>query len=241
MMKYRTAAALAGAAMAIILAGTGVAQETNAVFYGVQMEEMEYRYGDQDEKLFVWDGDLIIGTDELKIRWLSKAEYDTDADEFDSLENQLVAQVPISDFFDLKGGVRLDTPAGPDRWYGVLGISGLAPQWFEVDADFFLSETGDTSARLDIEYELLLTNRWILTPSVELDVAFSDDPEIGVGSGFSSAELGLRLSYDLVDRAVSPYLGIVYEQTFGDTADFARAEGEDTKTWYGVLGVKLRF
>jgi copper resistance protein B len=49
------------------------------------------------------------------------------------------------------------------------------------------------------------------------------------------------LSYDLVDRAVSPYFGVAYERMFGDTADFAEAEGEDTEAWFAVVGVKLRF
>jgi len=83
--------------------------------------------------------------------------------------------------------------------------------------------------RLDAEYELLLTNRLTLTPSADLDVAFSDDEKMGVGSGFSSAEVGLRLSYDILDRTLSPYIGVVWERKFGETADFAREEGEDVE------------
>ena len=51
-------------------------------------------------------------------------------------------------------------------------FTGLAPQWFEGDADVFLSETGDASARMDVEYELLLTKYLILTPSAEVNIAF---------------------------------------------------------------------
>ena len=149
--------------------------------------------------------------------------------------------MPISTFFDAKGGVRLDTPKGTDRWYGVLGISGLAPQWFEVDADLFFSEAGEASARLDIEYELLITNRLILTPSADINVAFSDDTEIGIKAGLTSAEAGLRLSYDLIDRAVSPYLGLVYERKLGNTADLADEEGEDIEGWRAVIGTRIVF
>ena len=164
-----------------------------------------------------------------------------DAVKFETLENRLVLQAPVSTFFDVKGGVRLDTQKGPDRWYGVLGVTGLAPQWFEIDADFFVSETGDTSARLDVEYELLLTNRLILTPSTDINVAFSDDPEIGIGAGISSIEVGARFSYDLIDRSLSPYFGFVYERKLGQTADFARDEGEDTEGWRAVIGTKFMF
>ena len=107
--------------------------------------------------------------------------------------------------------------------------------------DLFVSETGDLSTRFDVEYELLLTNRLILTPSAEVDIAFSEDSEIGIGSGLSSAEIGLRLSYDVLDRSISPYAGVVYERAFGGTADFARRDGEDTETWFGVVGMKLLF
>jgi copper resistance protein B len=135
----------------------------------------------------------------------------------------------------MKAGFRVDTPNGPDRSYSVLGLSGLAPQWFEIDADFFVSEKGDTSARLDAEYELLITNRLILTPSAEINVAFSGDHEIGVGSGISDIEAGMRLSYDLIDRRLSPYFGVVYERKFGQTEDLAKAEGEDLKDGVQLL------
>ena len=232
--------AMAGLAAAL-LATPALAQETNLIFYGVQMEELEYRQGDTGQNLFVWDGDAFVGTDTLKLRWLGEGEYDTAGAALEKMENRLVVQTPVSDFFDLKAGVRLDSPKGPDRWYGVIGVAGLAPQWIEIDADLFVSETGDVSARLDAEYELLLTNRLILTPSAKIDAALSSDREIGVGSGLSSIELGLRLSYDIVDRTVSPYIGVAFERKFGRTRDFARDEGEDTSAWFAVIGTKLMF
>lgn len=224
-----------------ILSPPASAQETDFYFWGVQFEELEYRLGDTGEELGVWNGDAFFGNDELKLRWLGQGEYDLKASKFEKLENRLVLQTPVSDFFDVKAGVRLDTPKGESRWYGVVGLTGLAKQWVEVDADMFLSEKGDASARLDAEYELLLTNRVILTPSADLNVAFSDDREMGVGRGFSSAELGLRLSYDLVDRTVAPYIGAVWERKFGRTADFARDEGEDVEAWLFAVGIRVMF
>lgn len=219
---------------------TGQAAE-GRTYYGFQAEQFEYRLGDENEKRLVWDADAFWGTDELKLRWQGEGERDLDADINEGLENRLVLQTPISDFFDAKAGVRLDTPTGTDRWYGTVGIMGLAPQWIEVDADLFVSETGDGSARLDLEYEGLITNRVILTPSIELNAAFSEDREIEVGTGISSAEIGLRLSYDLIDRSVAPYIGVSYERKFGDTADFAKEDGEDFEATYIVTGLRLMF
>jgi len=209
--------------------------------WGVQFEELEYRYSDDDEELGVWSADFFYGTDDLKVRWLTKGEYAIEEQAYEGLENQLVAQVPISDFFDAKAGVRFDTPEGPDRTYAVLGITGLAPQWFEIDANLYVSEEGDTSAGLDAEYEVLLTNYWILSAAVDATVAFSEDREIGVGKGLVSTETGVRLSYDLVDRAFSPYIGVVHERKYGDTADLAEAEGGSTEDWFAVIGARIAF
>lgn len=209
--------------------------------WGAQFEEFEYRYSDDDEELGVWSGDFFYGTDELKGRWLTKGEYSIEEQAYEKLENQLVAQTPVSDFFDAKAGLRFDTPEGPDRTYAVLGITGLAPHWFEIDANLYVSKDGDTSAELDAEYELLLTNHWILAAALDASVAFSEDREIGVGKGLVSTETGIRLSYDLIDRSFSPYVGVVHERKYGDTADFAKAEGGNVEDWFAVVGARLSF
>ena len=230
-----------GVILSTLSISPSLAQQKGLLIYGLQLEELEFRRGDEGEELFAWNGDAFVGTDEVKLRWLGEGEYDNTTSKFEGLENRLVLQWPISPFFDIKAGFRVDTPNGPDRSYSVLGLTGLAPQWFEIDADFFVSEKGDTSARLDAEYELLITNRLILTPSAEINVAFSGDHEIGVGSGISDIEAGMRLSYDLIDRRLSPYFGVVYERKFGQTEDLAKAEGEDFEGWRAVVGTKFMF
>lgn len=210
-------------------------------YWGAQFEELEYRYSDADEELGVWSGDAFYGDDTLKLRWLSKGEYAIEDRAWEKLENQLLVQTPVSDFFDAKAGVRFDTPEGPDRTYVVLGLTGLAPQWFEVDASLYLSDEGDTSAEFDAEYELLITNHLILSAVLDAMVAFSEDREIGVGKGLVSTETGLRLRYDVIGRAFSPYVGVVHERKYGETADFARAEGGGTEDWLAVIGARIGF
>ncbi|WP_228160658.1 MULTISPECIES: copper resistance protein B [Marinobacter] len=214
---------------------------TARYFWGIQFEEFEYRYSDSDEEVASWDGDAFYGTDELKLRWLGKGEYGIDERAYETLENQLVLQTPISDFFDAKAGVRVDTPEGPDRTYGVLGIAGLAPYWFEIDASLYFGEGGQAMTELDVEYEWLLTNRWIVNMGLDATYAFSEDRAIGIGRGLSSTELGLRLSYDLIDRTLSPYVGVVHEKAYGDTRDLAREDAESTEEWYAVAGVRWMF
>ena len=241
MKQFFHSAALAVVLFPVLFVSAGYAQSASPTVYGLQIEEFERRWGDQNERVNVWNADGFVGNDEVRLRWLSEGEYDDIANKFENLENRFVAQIPVSTFFDVKGGVRLDRPKGENRNYGVLGLTGLAPQWFEIDADLFYSNKGKWSARFDAEYELLITNRLILTPSADINYAFSDDTGIELKSGFSSLELGARLSYDLVDRMFSPYVGVVYESKLGSTADYLRDEGEDTKSWFGVVGLKMMF
>ncbi|ROU00462.1 copper resistance protein B [Marinobacter sp. R17] len=213
--------------------------QTAKYFWGVQFEELEYRYSNDDEELGAWDGSAYYGSDELKFRWRTKGEYLADDNTLESLENHFLLQTPVSDFFDLKAGVRADTPEDENRTYGVLGIAGLAPYWFEIDADLYISNKGKASTELDLEYELLFTNRLSLSLGLDATVAFSEDRDIGVGKGLSSTELGARLRYDLVDRLFSPYIGIVNERVYGDTRKLA---GEDSgEDWFAVVGAQIVF
>lgn len=209
--------------------------------WGVEIGELEYRYSDSDEELGIWDADIFYGNDDLKFLWISAGEYAIEEQAYEGLENQLLSQVPISEFFDARAGVRFDTPEGPDRTYAVLGVVGLAPQWIEVEANLYLSDESNASAGLEAEYELLLTNYWILAATVEATLAFDEDREIGVGQGLVSTETGLRLSYDLIDRSFSPYIGVVHERVYGDTADLAQAEGGGTEDWFAVVGARISF
>lgn len=228
--------AVALAVSAVLVVARPVIAEP--LIWGIQVEQAERRF-DEGSDIHAWDFDALVGTDELKVVWRGEAEYLVRDSRFETLENQLRVQTPVSEFFDAVAGVRVDTPRGEDRVYGVLGFHGLAPQWFEIDADLFLGET--PFLRFEAEYEGLITNRIILTPSIELDVPLADDEKLGVGALGVTLEIGARLSYDLVDRAVSPYVGVHYERSFGETSSLARQEGEQVDNLYFVIGTKLFF
>lgn len=231
---------LAAAVLAALALPAAAQEKAPLVFWGFQGEQFEYR-ASADDDVLAWDFDAFVGTDDLRFLWRSEAEYLPGPDAFEALENQARLETPVSTFFNVAAGVRLDTPEGEERAYGVVGLHGLAPQWFEVDADLFVSEDGDPSLRFDAEYEGLITNRLILRPALEVNLPFTDDEEAGVGAGAPTIEVGLRLSYDLIDRTLAPYVGIHYERAFGETADLIRDEGEDAGQLFGVVGVRLLF
>ena len=222
------------------LAVPAVAEEMDDdLFTLVLIDQLEYR-AQKGSDLVVWEGQARIGNDDHKVALKSRGEYTLDTDKFASAEFQLLYLRPFDDFVDVQFGLRHDVKPEPTRSYAVVGLNGLAPQWFEVDASAFLSERGDASARLEAEYDILLTQRLVLQPTAELNVALSDDRPTGVGAGVGDVELGLRLRYEIA-REFAPYIGVNWERKLGKTARFARDEGEDTNTLAGVVGIRLFF
>ncbi len=140
----------------------------------------------------------------------------------------------VSRWWDVVAGVRQDFRPGDPQTWAAAGIQGLAPYWFEIEATGYVGAGGRTHARFEAEYDLLLTNRLVLQPLVELEVYGKADPERAIGAGLSSIEAGLRLRYE-IRRELAPYVGLVWDRKLFGTADFARREGED------VGGAKLAF
>lgn len=206
--------------------------------WSMSTDTLEYRMG-ATENSFVWGIEAWVGNDELRFVWKSEGTK-IEGGNVEEMDNQLRLQKPISEFFDGFVGLAASTPDDePERYYGVFGVTGLAPQWFDVEAALFASKYPYIGA--EIEYEGLITNRLILTPSLEVTLPLADDPDRETVKGGSSAELGLRLSYDLIGRSVSPYIGVNYERSFGGTADILRLHGHDVDAVTTVIGVNFAF
>ena len=146
----------------------------------------------------------------------------------------------ISRWWDVVAGVRHDFRPGPGQAWLAVGIQGLAPQWFEVEATAYFGRAGRTHARFEVEYEMLLTNRLILQPLVEAELYGKSDPVRGIGAGLSSIDAGLRLRYE-VRREFAPYVGLTFHRALFGTADFARADGEDVGRMRFAMGVRAWF
>jgi len=146
----------------------------------------------------------------------------------------------VSRWWDVVAGLRQDVRPGDPQTWVALGIQGLAPYWFEVEATGYLGAGGRTRAQFEVEYDLLLTNRLILQPVVALELYGKRDPERGVGAGLSSLETGLRLRYE-IRRELAPYIGLTWGRKLFGTADLARAEGEDVGGARLAVGVRTWF
>lgn len=186
---------------------------------------------------FRWDAEAWYGGDLNRL--VVKTEGAGAGGEVEEAEVQVLYSRAVSPMFDLQAGVRHDLEPGSRTW-ATVGFEGMTPYWIDVEGAVFVSDRGDLAARLEGSYDLRLTQRLILQGRAEAELSAQDIPAAGVGSGFSEAELGLRLRYE-VRRNFAPYVGVVHERRFGQTADFARAAGEPASETRFVMGLRAWF
>ncbi|MEP7221771.1 MAG: copper resistance protein B [Novosphingobium sp.] len=146
----------------------------------------------------------------------------------------------VGPWFNLEAGVRHDFNPGPQRTYAVLGLEGLAPYWIEVEGQLLVSNKGEVHARLAASHDMRITQKLILQPDVEVNVAFQDVPALGIGGGIERIEAGARLRYQVTPE-LAPYLGVHWEGKLGGSARAARAAGERPSAVSAVAGVRFWF
>ena len=238
-MKKLLLGTVVGLPLGLAFASVAMAEPgVSPTVWSVRTDKLEYRVGDE-ENSFAWEFEAWTGNDELRLVWNSEGTR-IKGGIFEELDNQIRLQKPITDFFDGFIGVAASTPDSlPERYYGAFGVTGLAPQWFDVEAALYVSQYPYIGA--EVEYEGLITNRLILVPSIEASFPLADDSARKIDAGGAAVELGLRLSYDLIGRSVSPYIGVNYERAFGGTADILRDNGNQVDEVAGVIGINLMF
>lgn len=185
-----------------------------------------------------WEARGWVGTDMHKL-WL-RSEGERVRGHTESADIEVLYGHPVSRWWDVVAGVRHDIAPGPDQDFAAIGVTGMAPYKFEIEATAYLGSSGQTAARVEAEYELLLTNRLILQPLIEAQWHGKEDASRGIGSGLGKVEAGLRLRYEMT-RKFAPYIGFVHERSFGNTADLRRNEGEPTEDTRVIAGVRLWF
>jgi copper resistance protein B len=238
---------------------TGPADAADAVYGAEAMADARDRLRDEHGDVTAYK--ILIDRLETKVRdgrdgyaWSGQAWYGGDIDKLwiksqgegrfgggvQRAEVQALLSHAVDPWFDLQAGVRYDLRPDPERGHLVLGVHGLAPYWFEVDGALFLSDKGELTARFEAAYDQRLTRKLTLQPRIEFDLAAQDVPELGIGSGLTTAEAGLRLRYEFVPE-FAPYIGVEYRRAFADTASFARAAGEDAGGWNVLVGLRAWF
>ena len=202
-----------------------------------QGDRLEYRTREGSNG-YLWDMQGFYGGDVDKL-WFKSEGEGSFGEAAEQAEIQALWSRAIGPFFDLQAGVRQDF-AGPNRTHLTLGVQGLAPYMFEIDAAAFLSHKGDLTARIEGEYDHRLTQNLIVQPRAEINLSAQDIPELGVGAGIENIELGLRLRYQFSPE-FGPYIGVEQEWKAGKSRDFAIASGEDASVTNYVIGIRFWF
>jgi copper resistance protein B len=211
----------------------------NGIFAHVLFDQLEGRFGGAGGGDFRWDGQGWIGTDTDKL-WIKSEGFVRSNGKIDDGRHEFLYDRAISTYWDLQAGLRADIDSRPSREWAAFGVQGLAPLFFDLEATGYVSDQGHFAGRVQASYDLLITNRLILQPEAELNLYSKADPGRLVGAGFSDIDAGLRLRYEF-DRKFAPYIGVAFENKFGQTADFARRAGESTNGVRFVLGLRTWF
>lgn len=203
----------------------------------VMVDQLESRSADGPDPV-VLEAQAWLGKDLNKL-WLK-----TDVERVDGANEEAEIQAlysrAIAPFWDLQMGLRQDIKPAPSREWAVLGIQGLAPYFFDLDAALFVGKSGATAARISAEYELMLSQRWVLSPEITLNFYGQNDAEYKTGSGLSDVQAGLRLRYE-IRRELAPYVGINWNRRFGSSADFQRADNEPINDAQWLAGIRAWF
>ncbi|QIL20626.1 copper resistance protein B [Thermomonas sp. HDW16] len=196
-------------------------------------DRLEWQQGDT----LVWEGSAWFGHDRGRL-WL-RSEGHREKDHGTKADIEALWGKPVNAWWDVVAGVRHDTGHDGQDWLAI-GVEGLAPYKFEVQATAYLGEGGQTALKAEAEYELLLTNKLILQPRVEATAYGRNDAARGIGAGLGDVEAGLRLRYE-IRREFAPYIGIERSYRFGNTADYARIAGEPVHDTHWVAGLRFWF
>ena len=203
----------------------------------VLLDQFEWR--DMDgEPAAVWQGEAWYGGDYDKL-WLrtegERIQGVTEDARVEALWDRIITR-----WWNLQAGAREDFGNGPSRPWAALGMRGLAPYWFDIEATVYVGEASRTAARLKVEYDLLLTQRLIVQPEAEANLYGKADPARQLGSGLSNLDVGLRARYE-IRRQFAPYVGVAWTRLSGATATDARALGIKSSALELLAGLRIWF
>jgi copper resistance protein B len=207
---------------------------SNPIRSFVLVERLEFQSskegGDAGVNALAW-----IGRERNRL-WL-RAEGSSDGGRTDEAQAHVLWGRQFARWWDLVAGIRQDFQPGDAQTWAAVGVQGLSPYWFEIELTGYAGAEGRTQARIDLDYELRLTNRWILQPRIDVSLAGKSDPERQLDAGLTMTDIGLRLRYEL-RRELAPYLGVMWRRKWQGTADLAEEAGESTGGPRVVAGLR---
>lgn len=246
MIRRLHAAALAACVGGLLISAVteGKAAEAHPIVYSVRVEK--FGYGDSDAGRFAdWDATLRVGTDEHRL--VLKTEGERERSKFTDLELSVLYDRPVGDFWNLQLGWRRDFKPR-NRNYFAFGFAGLAPNFLEVETTAYVSEKGALLGRFKGSVDLLITRNLFgmggyglfVEPWIELNASTKADRPMDSGAGLTTIKPAVQVRYEF-ERWLAPYVEVGWERKLGQTARFAREEGERESNIHVVVGIRSWF
>jgi copper resistance protein B len=212
-----------------------MAMNDNPIITRAYIQTFEYRIGQGEDALHWEDATLRIGTDLNRI--VATSNGDANDGKIDTADFSIQYSRSVSTYWDARFGWQRDIRPKPKRDWFIAGFTGIAPYFFDTEIYLGIGRSGSVKLHAESEIEMLITQRWMLAPAVSADFYSDDDPEVGIGSGLSETELGLRLRY-VARKNFLPYFGINWVQEYGSTAKLSKANGNQSHQTQWVIGIK---
>ena len=213
------------------------ALQDRALNYFVRFDQLEVQGGKRGYGVG-WESRGWIGRD-LNRLWF-RTEGESGGGRINEAAFHLFYGRAFARWWDVVVGLRQDFRPGPAQSWLAVGVQGVAPYWFDVEATAYLGAGGQTAARVRAEYELLFTRRLALQPLVEVNLYGKTNAERRIGASVSSFDAGLRIRYE-VRRELAPYLGVTWHTRGAESAGFAEAAGESARGRRIVAGLRFWF
>ena len=222
-------------------------KEHGAQVYAVTTIDSQWRMNNDDQGIWKTELESRIGTDENKIFF--KLHADRPESEELSLEAKLLYSRMISDFWDAQVGMQYrvekvqlnaqytDTEEHLDA---VMGLHGLAPYFFETNAYLYMGADQYVALSLETERDLLLSQKLILKPYLDLSIVLSDESKYAQKTGLSRATAGLEARYE-ISKKVMPYVDIAYEYSKGHTENLWQSKEPTDQAWSYGAGIRFKF
>lgn len=222
-------------------------KEHGAQVYAVTTVDNQWLVNEDGNGALKSEFETRIGTDENKV--FIKVHADKEESHDAHYDAKILYSRMISDFWDAQVGARYrseklelddhrkDTEEHVDA---VIGLHGMAPYFFETDVYLYAGEDSYVGFSLETERDLLITQKLIVQPYLELDVIFSDDSKYAKKTGLSNATVGLETRYEM-SKKIMPYLGIGYEYSKGNDETEWQSKSASEQGWLYGAGIRFKF
>ncbi|MBY0249221.1 MAG: copper resistance protein B [Nitrospiraceae bacterium] len=191
-----------------------------------------------------WDIEGWYGGDYNRLWFKSEGQQNSAFKADYHLDFQLLYGRFLRKYYDFQIGPRLETQTfrgkNVTRGFAAIGIEGIVPYDYTMEATLFIDQNGAVSGRLTLTKDVLLTQRLILQGRFETNVAVQRVEEFTTGPGLNNLEFGMRLRYE-IRREFAPYVGFSLDRSFGETATLVRQENGNPSQIRFVAGVRMWF